>query len=118
MIIAQHICSFLLGIVGIIHIPLGLWMWKRPPRRIKSYIGYRTRRSMKSQAAWDFAQVYSGKVLFYCGIALVVLALLCLPVTAVSGFTVFIPTLLVLAFTMLPLYLTERKLKTQFDQQH
>lgn len=34
---------------------------KKPPRTINSGYGYRSARSMRSQAAWDFAQVYSGR---------------------------------------------------------
>lgn len=32
----------------------------RPPERINGGYGYRSTRSMQSQEAWDFAQVYSG----------------------------------------------------------
>lgn len=33
----------------------------RPPKNINSSYGYRSARSMRSQEAWDFAQVYSGR---------------------------------------------------------
>lgn len=110
----HHIFTVVLGITGLIFIPCGLWLWKQPPKRINGLVGYRTPRAMKSQAAWDFAQVYAGKQLFYSGIALLVLALLCLPITATHSLVVLLPTLLVLVFTALPLYLTERKLKSNF----
>lgn len=38
-------------------------LWKRrPPRDINCLYGYRTARSCKSQAAWDFAHQYIGRV--------------------------------------------------------
>jgi uncharacterized membrane protein len=112
---ARHIITIILGLTSFVFIPCGLWLWKRPPKYPNMWMGYRTPRSMKSQAAWDFAQVYACRLLFYCGLALLVIALLCLPVTATEGFIVLLPTLLVLVFTALPLYLTERKLKGKFD---
>lgn len=46
--------------VGVITIPvviwgLALWFDKHPPKKINSWCGYRTSRSMKSQETWDFA---------------------------------------------------------------
>lgn len=39
----------------------------RPPERINGGYGYRSTRSMQSQEAWDFAQVYSGRFWFRAG---------------------------------------------------
>ncbi len=49
--------------LGLVYSILGAWMWKKPPRKINLLAGYRTARSMKSQAAWDFAQVYAGRLM-------------------------------------------------------
>jgi uncharacterized membrane protein len=118
MILAQHLFPLVLGITGLVFILCGWWIWQWPPKNINGGFGYRTPRSMKSQAAWDFSQVYAGRLLFYCGLALLVLALLCLPVIVTGGALVLLPSFIVLAFTALPLYLTERKLKAKFDHQH
>lgn len=40
---------------------LGRRFQKNPPKTINSGFGYRSTRSMRSQEAWDFAQVYSGR---------------------------------------------------------
>ena len=40
---------------------LGRRFHTRPPRNINMGYGYRSHRSMQSQEAWDFAQVYSGR---------------------------------------------------------
>ena len=48
--------------------PSRSWAW--PPKKINEIYGYRTTRSMKSQAAWDFAQKYSAKLMTAFGIVL------------------------------------------------
>lgn len=99
---------------------VGWWSWKRPRRHINPLVGYRTRRSMKSQAAWNFAQVYSGKIMVYTAAGMLVLAVLLLPL---DKWVAHIPALSigllmgpVVAASVLPLYLTERKLKQLFDE--
>ncbi|MDA1027671.1 MAG: SdpI family protein [Bacteroidetes bacterium] len=49
---------------------IGLFLWgvavyvrAHPPKKINSLYGYRTKRSMASQEAWDFAQLYSGDLM-------------------------------------------------------
>jgi uncharacterized membrane protein len=116
MDIAQHIFSLTLGLTGLFYIPCGLWLWKRPPKKISEMVGYRTPRSMKSQPAWDFAQVYAGRALFYCGFAMAGVALLSLPFTIAAGLSTTAAALSVLAFTAVPIYLTERNLKVKFGQ--
>jgi uncharacterized membrane protein len=54
--------------VGIIYLVCGAFMYKIPPGKINYIMGYRTRRSMKDQTSWDFAQKYSGKLMIYAGI--------------------------------------------------
>ena len=48
--------------------PSRSWAW--PPKKINEIYGYRTTRSMKSQAVWDFAQKYSAKLMTAFGIVL------------------------------------------------
>ena len=51
-------------------------MSKKPPKEINGLYGYRTPRAMKNQKIWEYAQVYSAKVMMkYGGYFL----LLCLP---------------------------------------
>ena len=40
---------------------VSLTLWKNPPKMNES-IGYRTKRSQLSEEAWNFAQVYWGKI--------------------------------------------------------
>ena len=65
-----------LGSCGVIFIVMGYFMSKKPPKEINGLYGYRTPRAMKNQKIWDYAQVYSAKVMMkYGGYFL----LLCLP---------------------------------------
>ncbi len=54
-------------------IVLGLVFKKRPPKKINWVYGYRTTRSMKSQAAWDYAHKRIGGLWIKIGIALLLL---------------------------------------------
>lgn len=53
--------------IGSIFIAAGYLMLKFPPKKINSFYGYRTPRSMKSQKNWDFAQDYSARQLIVIG---------------------------------------------------
>ena len=65
-----------LEVVALFLLSWGLFMSKKPPKEINGLYGYRTPRSMKNQKIWDYAQVYSAKVMMkYGGYFL----LLCLP---------------------------------------
>lgn len=82
-----------------------------PPRKINWLYGYRMFSAMKSQAAWDFAQRYSAKLmLLYSSIGLLVqIALFFMVDDATSVFWVWM-----VAVPCIPLALviqTERKLK-------
>lgn len=49
------------------------WMMKKhPPKKISSWYGYRTKRSMQSQAAWDFAHQVCGKIWILLGMSLLI----------------------------------------------
>lgn len=54
-------------IVPLLMIGVGRMMMKNPPKTINRVFGYRTSRSMKNQEAWDFAQVYCGKLWWKTG---------------------------------------------------
>ena len=64
---------FLLPLVMIF---LGLIWRKNGPKTINSVYGYRTKRSMASQEAWNFAHIYSGKIFLSVGLIQLVLTLL------------------------------------------
>ena len=55
---------------------IGLLLTYCPPRRINMIYGYRTRRSMASQEAWDEAHRLYGRICLRVGPALVAFAVL------------------------------------------
>lgn len=82
-----------------------------PPRRINSWYGYRTKRSMKNQRTWDFAQKYSTTKILY-----VTLVLFLVQIVTNSYFETYLPVrlgvfMLWLAGVIFVIYLTERKLE-------
>lgn len=93
---------------------------KKPPEKINGGYGYRSARSMRSQEAWDFAQMYSGRFWFRAGrpamaVSLVwMLLLLGRDIGTVGTFTMVLTGL-----QMLPLLAvipaTERALKRKFE---
>jgi len=61
-------------------LPLIMTFWgliwrKNGPKTINSVYGYRTKRSMASQEAWNFAHIYSGKIFLSVGLIQLVLTL-------------------------------------------
>lgn len=112
------VCDLLIPIAMIV---FGTRFVKKPPSRINSVYGYRTARSMKSQAAWDFAHRYCGKLWRAMGWAMLPLSVLVMlpalgrdadftgflggAVAAVQCVVMFVPTLV----------MTEGALKRKFD---
>lgn len=94
---------------------------RRPPQQINGVYGYRTRRSMASQATWDFAHRTCGRLWFAWGLVLLpVSAALMLPVLGraedVVGLWGTVLVVLQLVFLFLTLGLTEGALKRHFDE--
>lgn len=56
-------------IFGLVMIIASLIMQLRPPKKPNYIYGYRTRRSMKDQSHWEFAQSYSSKLMLLSGLA-------------------------------------------------
>lgn len=53
---------------------VGIVMWRFPPKYGEN-IGYKTELSRSSQQAWDFAQVYWGRLMTFISVPLLVLSL-------------------------------------------
>lgn len=100
---------------GLIMMGAGLWSWKRPRHKINPLMGYRTARSMKSQAAWDFAQVHSGKA-FFCAGCMLILVSIPLAFAVFTWMSIVVFVFMAIA-TFAPLYFTEKELKQRFDKE-
>ena len=81
---------------GLIFVVVGVIFQIFPPKKINILYGYRTNRSMKNQLTWDFSQKMAAKELIKTGIVLLVLSILLLKFTTVSGEVNFIGLFLVI----------------------
>lgn len=116
-----YIMLLVILIMPLMMVGFGLLLMKNPPKKINSYYGYRTRRSVRSQETWDFAHYFFGKLWLVCGLVSLPISLvpLCLvlgkseQVISVAGLIVLgIQTLLLLVTILL----TERALMKNFDE--
>ena len=115
---ALMITIFLIALVMVI---CGMSYVKLLPKRITRLQGYRTKMSMKNRDTWDFAHKYLGDLWFKLGVPM-------LAVTSVVSLVVFRETnekilfwctvivVIHIAVMALPLYFTEKALKTNFDE--
>ncbi|MCZ4409702.1 SdpI family protein [Cryomorphaceae bacterium 1068] len=56
-------------VVSPIFVIAGLFLVFPPPRKAIYFYGYRTKRSMRNQESWDYAQPKAGRQLVYLGMA-------------------------------------------------
>jgi uncharacterized membrane protein len=105
------------GLTGLIFIGVSYWQRRWPAKQINHMFGYRTRASMRSQEAWDFAQQYSGRRFGETGVFLILISLLRLLLPFLSGEIEVLMSLgLVLLSIFYPLMLTELALGNRFDK--
>ena len=100
---------------------LGYRWQRRPPSSINAVFGYRTRRSMSSKQAWDYAHRYCGKTWVKCGwfsAVFAVLSMIFLGIVTLDVSTVGIFGGIITCLELLPaaasLAATERALKRVF----
>ena len=63
-------------LIPILMILIGFMFIKKPPKNINIWYGYRTKMSMKSQEAWDFAHKMCGRLWIKLGILILVIIVL------------------------------------------
>ncbi|MBR5055840.1 MAG: SdpI family protein [Bacteroidales bacterium] len=108
-------------IMPLMMVGFGLLFMKNPPKSINSLYGYRTRRSTKNQETWDFAHYYFGKIWYKYGLISIPVSLFpfCL-VIGKSDDVITMTTLIVMGLQsillVVTIILTERALKTHFDE--
>ena len=62
-------CDILIPVCMIVG---GLLMWKRTPKNINGFFGYRTALSMKNMDTWQFAHRHCGRLWFIIGLISVI----------------------------------------------
>jgi len=88
-----------------------------PPKKINKIYGYRTKRSMKSQAHWDFAQEFSSIQMKKGSLGLILLGIVGNFIGLEEGLGAIIATILILVFVLVPVYMTEQELKQKFPEE-
>lgn len=114
-------CLAMVLLIPVIMLIIGRFFLHRPPRRINHLCGYRTPRSMKNQATWDFAHKTCGRIWFRVGLVL-------LPVSAAAmvpslgrdvdtvGLWCAVVTLIQVGVLVGSIVPVERALKRNFDE--
>tara|TARA_B100000965_G_scaffold352176_1_gene327227 strand:+ start:649 stop:1017 length:369 start_codon:yes stop_codon:yes gene_type:complete len=82
-----------------------------PPKKINALYGYRTKRSMKSEKNWNFAQRYSTKKMLKSTLLLAIFGLLGLFINWNENLEVAIGISSMTFALFYPIYLTEQALK-------
>jgi len=99
---------------GLIYIITGQVVLRYPPKKINDFYGYRTSRSKKSQAHWDYAQKESSNYIiqsgYYC---LLTCALFILFETGKAG--IWIAIILTTLYPFISVIQTEKALKKKFS---
>ena len=88
----------------------------KPPKKRNAFCGYRTKRSMESQLAWDYAQAYFSLLYAYIACILFVLNAVYFIVAmflSPGGYIIFSCAFLCvqMLFLPLPVFFTEKKLR-------
>ena len=97
-------------------------MFEIAPGTKNAYFGYRTKRSMSSQEAWNYSNRYCGRLMFYLGVIMAGITLI-LFLTIVRGSDDTVGwigggiALVQCACIFIPVVLTEKELKKRFDEE-
>lgn len=67
--IAMFICNISIPLVMIV---AGYLMYKKPPKDINGFVGYRSTMSRKNKDTWFFAQEYCGRLWIKAGSAMLI----------------------------------------------
>lgn len=88
---------------------------KFPPKKINSLYGYRTRKSMASQEAWDYAQIYSTNIMIKSMLIYTLSSSLVIIIPDMNiVINLFLALTFMLIFIITPIIKTENELKKRF----
>ena len=108
-------------LVPVTMILLGNLFYYRPPKKINSIYGYRTKRSMKNSQTWKFAHEHCGWLWMRFGAVMFALSLACInmvrgkdvdTIGICGGIIIMVQCLLL----VLTIPITERALRKNFDE--
>ena len=115
---------FMLIVVLLIPLTMLLFGWlffRRTPKEINYVFGYRTKRSMRNEETWKFANQYFGKVWYLCGLLSAPLSVIAMAIVFEKGTETmstvgFIITMIQTIPLVGAMISTEIALKTYFDE--
>ena len=88
-----------------------------PPQQPNMWYGYRTRRSMRSQEAWDDANDFSAWALLIAGLLAMNLALSCRVLHIDPAYTMLIVAAAIVVLLAVVIGITERRLRIRWEDQ-
>jgi uncharacterized membrane protein len=108
-------------LVPIAMISIAMRFGKNPPKKINHLVGYRTTRSMKNTATWEFANCYCAKLWWRIGWIMLPLSVIAMLFSFgreidYIGMYGFVVVLVQLAFLILSILPVESALKREFDE--
>lgn len=100
-------------LIPVLMLVIGIIFQKHAPKEINGFLGYRTRRSMQSQEAWDYANKRMGEIWLALGVILLVVSIPLTLLFAENGLTIaMIAQVVALIVSIIPV---EVELKAKFD---
>ena len=100
-------------LIPILILVIGIIFQKHAPKENNGFIGYRTRRSMQSQEAWDYANKRMGEIWLALGVILLVVTIPLSLLLGENGVAVLvIAQTIALILSIIPV---EMELKAKFD---
>lgn len=108
--ILMMICACLIPVLMLV---IGIVFQKHAPKEINGFLGYRTRRSMQSQEAWNYANKRMGEIWLALGVILLVVTIPLSLLLGENGVAVLvIAQTIALILSIIPV---EKELKAKFD---
>lgn len=98
-------------LIGLLFVIMGLILQRFPPRKLNSWYGYRTTRSMSDQATWDMAQQVASKEVLKMGVVLCIMSLLGFLISWFGDRAFIVGLGLVIFSTVMMIVRVERKLR-------
>lgn len=112
----KNVMFIILTSVGVLFLIISVFILLYPPKKINGFYGYRTSRSMNSQDAWEFSQVYSSKIMVVLGLLYTFLGVTSLFIPkqedTIGG---VVSIVIIMSGVFYMFYKTEKKLAKKFE---
>ena len=103
-------------IIGPLMLVISYIFAKYPPKKINDLYGYRTKRSMRNQNTWDFANRHSTHLMWKVSLLTCVVQAIGV-ILLDEGVALLTATIVLVTTLIYSVYLTEKALKNTFDNE-